>query len=52
MAFLGELGQYVKVGGKLVKIPIATPAPRARAVVPTHIPRGRVAPILKARYRR
>lgn len=53
MAFLGELGQYVMVGGKLVKIQAAAPAYRAPSyVAPKYIPRGRVAPSLRVRYGR
>jgi len=56
MAFLGELGQYVMVGGRLVKVPAtraAAPVYRAPSyVVPKYVPRGRVAPSLRVGYRR
>ena len=60
MAFLGELGQYMMVGGRLVRIPVAAPVSRAAApvyrapayVVPQYVPRGRVAPSLRVRYGR
>jgi len=60
MAFLGELGQYVWVGRRLVKVPVAAPVTRAAApvyrapayIVPQYVPRGRVAPSLRVRYGR
>ena len=56
MAFLGEFGQYVMIGGRLVKVvdkTVLAPVYRAPVyVAPHYVARQRVAPSLRVRYGR